>query len=165
MTVVKSLWPNDVIWRHRSGAQLAEVMACFLLATSHCLVQFDARLARYFNIPCIRAISQRMPKLLFCIMSWRMILLRLLLHLPGFRELTHWGRVTHTSVGNLTIIGSDNGLSPDRRQTIIRTNVGILLIWPLGTNCSDIVINIPFTKMHLKRRLRNGGHFVKDSMY
>ena len=28
------------------------------------------------------------------------------------RSLTHWGRVTHICVGKLTIIGSDNGLSP-----------------------------------------------------
>ena len=33
--------------------------------------------------------------------------------------LTHWGRVTHICVSKLTIIGSDNGLSPDRRQAII----------------------------------------------
>ena len=26
--------------------------------------------------------------------------------------LTHWGRVTHIYVNNLTITGSDNGLSP-----------------------------------------------------
>ena len=39
--------------------------------------------------------------------------------------LTHWGRVTHICVGNLPIIGSDNGLSPDRRQAIIWTNAGI----------------------------------------
>ena len=30
-------------------------------------------------------------------------------------------------IGNLTIIGSDNGLLPDRRQAIILTNAGILL--------------------------------------
>ena len=30
--------------------------------------------------------------------------------------LTHWGRVTHICVVDLTIIGSDNGLSPGRRQ-------------------------------------------------
>ena len=36
-----------------------------------------------------------------------------------FKLLTHWGQVTHTCVGNLTIIGSDNGLSPGRRQAII----------------------------------------------
>ena len=47
--------------------------------------------------------------------------------------LTHWGRVTHICVGNLTIIGSDNGLSPGRRQAITCTNAGILLIgWTLG---------------------------------
>ena len=52
--------------------------------------------------------------------------------------LTHWGRVTHICVGNLTIIGSDNGLSPGRRQAIIWTNAGILLFGPLGSNSSDI---------------------------
>ena len=45
---------------------------------------------------------------------------------------THWSRVTHICVSNLTIIGSANGLSPGRRQSIIWTNAGILLIEPLG---------------------------------
>ena len=53
-------------------------------------------------------------------------------------DLTHWGRVTHICVDNLTIIGSDNGLSPGRRQAIIWTNAGILLIGPLRTNLSEI---------------------------
>ena len=53
---------------------------------------------------------------------------------PGFKQLTHWGRETHICVGKLTIIASDNGLSPGRRQAIIWTNAGILLIGPLGTN-------------------------------
>ena len=56
--------------------------------------------------------------------------------------LTHWGRVTHICVGNLTIIGSDNGLSPGRRQAIIWTNAGILLIGPLRANFSEILIEI-----------------------
>ena len=47
--------------------------------------------------------------------------------------LTHWGRVTHICVGNLTIIGSDNGFSPGRHQAITWTNVGILIIGPRGT--------------------------------
>ena len=67
--------------------------------------------------------------------------------------LTHWGRVTHICVGNLTTIGSDNGLSPGRRQAIILTNDGILLIGPLWTNFSEILIEIPtfsFMKMDLK---------------
>ena len=45
-----------------------------------------------------------------------------------------WGRVTHICVSNLTIIGSDNGLSPGWRQAIIWTNAGILFIGPFGTN-------------------------------
>ena len=67
--------------------------------------------------------------------------------------LTHWGRVTHICVGKETSIGSDNGLSPSRRQAIIWTNAGILLIGPLGTNFSEISIEIhilAFKKMHLK---------------
>ena len=43
---------------------------------------------------------------------------------------------------NKAIIGIDNGLSSDRRQAIIWTDAGILLIGPLGTNFSDIVIKI-----------------------
>ena len=61
--------------------------------------------------------------------------------------------MTHICVGKLTIIGSDNGLSPGRRQAIIWTNAGILLIGPLGTNFSEILIAIEafsFKKMHLK---------------
>ena len=67
--------------------------------------------------------------------------------------LTHWSRVTHICVSRLTIIGSDNGLLPDRRQAIIWTNAGILLMGPLGTNFSEILIKIytfSFRKMHLK---------------
>ena len=67
-------------------------------------------------------------------------------------ELTHWGRVTHICVNELTIIGSDNGLPPGRRQAIIWNNTGLLLIEPLGTNFSEISIGIQtfsFKKMHL----------------
>ena len=56
--------------------------------------------------------------------------------------LTHCGRVTHICVSELTIIGSDNGLSPGRCQTIIWTNGGILLIGPLGTKFSEILVGI-----------------------
>ena len=40
-------------------------------------------------------------------------------------------------VGNLTIIGSDNGLLPGQHQAIIWINAEILLIEPLGTNFSE----------------------------
>ena len=67
--------------------------------------------------------------------------------------LTHCGRVPHICVSELTIIGSDNGLSPGRRQAIISTNAGLLFIGPLGTNFNEILIEIhtfSFKKMHLK---------------
>ena len=73
---------------------------------------------------------------------------------PDFNGgLTHWSRVTHICVVKLTIIGSDNGLSPERRQAIIWTNAGILLIGPLGTNFIETLIGIQtlsFKKMDLK---------------
>ena len=59
-----------------------------------------------------------------------------------YTTLTHWGRVTQICVVKLTIFASDNGLSPERRQAIIWTNAGILLIGPLGTNFSEILIEI-----------------------
>ena len=61
--------------------------------------------------------------------------------------------MTHICVGKLSIIDSDNGLSPVRRQAIIWTNAGMLLIGPLGTNFSEILIEIltlSFKKMRLK---------------
>ena len=63
------------------------------------------------------------------------------------------GRVTHICVSKLTIICSDNGLSPSRRQAIIWTNAGLLLIWIVGTNFSEILIEIhafSFKKMYVK---------------
>ena len=62
---------------------------------------------------------------------------------------THIGRGTHTCV----IIGSDNDLSPRRHQAIIWANAVILLIQPLETKFSEILIKIHtfyFKKMHLK---------------
>ena len=66
----------------------------------------------------------------------------------------HLSLVPHIyASANLVSIGSDNGLSPRRYQAIIWTNAGILLIGPLGTNFSEILIkrqNFSFTKMQLK---------------
>ena len=43
---------------------------------------------------------------------------------------------------NLVIIGSDNGLSPFRRQPIIWTNARLLWIGPLGRNFNEISVEI-----------------------
>ena len=68
-------------------------------------------------------------------------------------DLTHWGRVTYIYVSKLTISGSDNDFSPERRQAIIWNNAGTFLKGPLETNFSDFLIGIKifsFKKMHLK---------------
>ena len=67
---------------------------------------------------------------------------------PSFyAEWRIYASVKHTN------IGSDNGLSPGQRQAIIWTNDGIYLIGPLGTNFSEILIEIltfSFKEMYLK---------------
>ena len=80
--------------------------------------------------------------------------------------LTHWGG-THKCVDNLNILGSDNGLLPGRHQAIIWTNAGILFIGPLGTNFSEILIEIhtfSFKKLHLKMSSAKWRLFVSASM-
>ena len=57
-------------------------------------------------------------------------------------HLTHWCRVIYICGGRLIIIGSDNGLSPERRQAIFWTNAGIFSIWHLGKNFSEILNEI-----------------------
>ena len=66
-----------------------------------------------------------------CHLSHRKILIMLTLGSSAShcaQLLTHWGWVTHICASKLTIIGSDNGLSTSRRQAIIWTSAGILLI-------------------------------------
>ena len=76
--------------------------------------------------------------------------LHLLLHV-----LTQWGRVTHNCVGKLTLIGSDNGLSPGRRQAIIWTNAEILTIPILGTKFSEIL-----NEMHIFTFMKKAYEYV-----
>ena len=54
--------------------------------------------------------------------------------------LSLWGRVTHIFVGDVTITGSDNGLSPGRLQAIIWTNAGVIFE----------IRKFSFKKMHMK---------------
>ena len=65
-------------------------------------------------------------------------------------SLTHWGRVMHIWVSKLTLLSSHKGLLPRRRQAIICTNAGILLIWNLGTKFNEIsseIYTFSFKKM------------------
>ena len=76
-------------------------------------------------------------------------------------HVTVW--VTHICISKLTIIGSNNGLPSGRRQAIIWTSDGILLIGPIGTNFGEILIEIyifSFKEMQLKMPSENGGHLA-----
>ena len=75
--------------------------------------------------------------------------------------------MTHICVDDITTIGSDNGLSPDRRQAIIWTNAEILLIGTLGTKFSEILIGIltsSFKEVRLKMSSGEWRPFVSASM-
>ena len=77
----------------------------------------------------------------------------LLQHFPRAIGLTHLPLVPQYVYVNRVSIGSDNGMSPIRRQAIIETNAGLLSIGPLGTNFNEILINIEnfsFMKVHPK---------------
>ena len=76
-----------------------------------------------------------------------------------WRPTVHWvycQSLTHlppSAAVNWVSIGSGNGLSPVRRQTITWTNANLLSIGLLGRNFSEIWIGIlpfPSKKMHLK---------------
>ena len=64
------------------------------------------------------------------------------------------GGGAYICVGKLTVTGSDNGLSPGRRQAVIWTYAEILLIGLLGTKFSEILIieieTFPLKKLGLK---------------
>ena len=106
------------------------------------------------DIPCMFYIKFHLPRPIFYSPSLKLTLVRgLALVSLNVETLTHWGWVTHICVSKITIIGSDNGLSPGRRQAIIWTNAGIWWMGPLGTNFSEILIEIhtfSFKKMPLK---------------
>ena len=68
-------------------------------------------------------------------------------------------RTIDACISKLIIIGSHYGLLPSRRQAIIWTSAGILLIGPLGTNFSEIVIEI---YIFLFKEI--GGYFLSGSM-
>ena len=73
---------------------------------------------------------------------------------PGSDELILKSPQCHTYASeNMVSTGADNGLASIRRQYIILSNVWLLSIRSLGTNFSEILIQIrtsSFMKMHLK---------------
>ena len=93
---INSFLPSAVIWWHRSGSALVQVMAWCLMAPSYYLNQHWLLIS---DLSCdihLRVISHEVPKLLFCILSLKIMLLKLLPHLMS------------QCVTNLCTIASDN---------------------------------------------------------
>ena len=70
--------------------------------------------------------------------------------------------MTHICVSKIIIIDSDNGLSPGRRQVIIRTNAG-MLIGPLGIYFSELFNRIQYIFIH-ENAFQNGVYFISATM-
>ena len=102
---------------YRSGSTLAQVMVSCLMASSHYLNQYWIFMAFYGAH--LEPISQKVPLISICNMSLKNMVVTLPPHLPRADKLIHWGRVTHICISRLAIIGSNNGLMPDRHQAII----------------------------------------------
>ena len=71
-------------------------------------------------------------------------------------SLTHWGRMTHICVGKLTIIGSDNGLSPGRLMYGTGTCIWDMCPERLNTPNNRVYqrnIRPPIAKIHIKRKV------------
>ena len=77
----------------------------------------------------------------------------------GLSLLTHWGWVTHSCIGNLTIIGSDKGWSAGWYQAIIWTDAGIWLIRLLGTHFIEFLWRFFIQKMYLEALSAKGQPF------
>ena len=125
--IFNSLWPSDAIWQRRSSSPQAQVMACGLTAPSYYMNQ-------HWLI--IKEVFWHSPEGNFTENAQENYPRYELEHYANLR-LTHWGQVTHICIRKLTITGSDNGLSPGRRQAIIQTNAEILQIRTLGTHFSE----------------------------
>ena len=169
---VSTLWPSDDIWWQRSGSLLDW---CWLIISE---VQWKSWKDNFTRDTTAMNDWNELKKLKhlrrelwqnplpwfpvwFVLSSWAMRYDELC------DKLTHWGRVTHICISNLTIISSDNGLSPGWRQAITWTNAGILLIGALETNVSEILIKIctfSLKKMVLKMSSGKWWPFISASM-
>ena len=120
------------------GAESNTLLEEVIHSHKRLLAWFIGRLIRDVKVPCIIRHMSLQHQHDTC-------------HSDDSLSLTHWGWVTHICVGNLTSIGSDNGLSPYQSQAIIWINARILFIGHVGTNFSEIsneTLTFSFKKMH-----------------
>ena len=135
------------------------LLSSFIIEDDHRQLQTLKSTATKHTLITVRIVHNTASLCCDCRLQWSFV--KVVLECPS---ITHWGRVTHICVSDISIIVSDNGLSPGQRQAIIWTNAGKLLTRPLGTNLSELLIEIytfSFKKMHLKISSGNGGHLSR----
>ena len=83
---------------------------------------------------------------------------------PSAAYMRQWMKsaVVQIMVSDLTNIGSDNSLSPTRRQATIETNACWLLIWPFGTNFSELLIMIKHDDVIKWKHFPRNWPFVRE---
>ena len=139
LSFVDSLWPREAIWLYINpfitdpGNGLSPVLSKAIASTNADLLSIGP-LETFFCITVIKVKAFSFKK-----MHLNMSPEKCCPFCSGLNILTQWGWVTHLCVSKPTIIGSNNGSAPGRHQAIIWTNAGILLIWTLGTNFSEIL--------------------------
>ena len=84
---------------------------------------------------------------------WKLFIKKLHLNLPAANKLTHWGWVIHICISNLTIIGSDNGLSLARTKPLSEPMLEYSWLDPweqIQLKSYSKFIHFHSKKMHLK---------------
>ena len=102
------LCPGNIIWHHRTWSTLVQVMACCLLpkpVLTCCQLKPQGQTSVKLEWKHKHFHSRNTFENVVC----KIVAILL----------THWGWVTHICVSKLSILGSDNGLSPGRCQAII----------------------------------------------
>ena len=107
-----SLLSRDAIWWHSLGPILVQVMAFAWLHQAITWSYVDFSVVGICGIH-LRANSQRVPQLLLCIMSSKIIFLRLQPHLPGTTELR-----AETNELNVMFVNTNATLSDIEKMNI-----------------------------------------------
>ena len=140
---VNSLWPNDTMWRHKSGPTVAPASACCLTAPSHYLGQ---------GWPIISKVQWHssegyVTRDTSAIYHWNkleIVNLQFDSNPQGDKGLlTRRVLMAHTCAGELAYLRFRQRLiTPDRRQTIYRDDADCMSMSPLRANCSEIWIKL-----------------------
>ena len=154
--IFQTTYSNVFSWMNMNGFRLIFHWSLFpsVQLTITALVQIMA-----WRRPCDKPLYEAMVVSILTHIFVTPLIYHLTWSLHGLQHINSLRPSDAMCVSKLTIIASDNGLSPGRHQAIIWTNAGILLIRTLGRNFSEILGKIhSFSgkKMHLNMSSAKG---------